>query len=549
MNSLRDSRGRFLPKPATNGSVLTQNEMVQHGILSMVRGFQENIAVINETLGRRKLFQDKWLDPRRNINDECGYPSTSVLTVQDYKELYERESTAARVVEVVPQETWKVNPYIYETEDIEEQTAFEKALEELSTKLSGRLGEETSIDGEDVGSWFKDEQLNPIWEILFRIDKLSGIGHYGVLLLGIGDGQGLDKPVALNSEGNTELLYIRAFDESLAVIATYEVNKTNKRYGQPNFYNLTLSDPNASGLNANIDTVKVHWSRIIHIADNIDSSELYGTPRQRPVLNRLLDLTKLYGGSAEMYWKGAFPGISLETHPELGGDVELPSDIKDQMENWMNGLQRYLAIAGTTAKSLAPQVVDPSNHIDGQLDAICIKIGIPKRIFMGTERGKLASTQDESTWNERVSARRKNYATPRIIVPFINRLIILGVLPKPENGFRVGWGEEETLKAGEQADIAVKRLNAMTSYVAGNLQRLMSPQDFLVRELGYNPEKAREILEARKEVAMLTPEVPKELEEPGQGDQDGNPKLPAKQGKDPRRMSSDSKRMDGPGES
>jgi hypothetical protein len=133
-----------------------------------------------------------------------------------------------------------------------------------------------------------------------------------------------------------------------------------------------------------------------------------------------------------MYWRGAFPGISLETHPQLGGDVKFPAGIRQTMSNYMDGLQRYLALTGVSAKTLAPQVVDPTPQIEVQIQAICIKMGIPKRIFEGSERGELASSQDSSAWNGRIRARQDNYLTPRLIVPFIDRLIAVGVLPEPK---------------------------------------------------------------------------------------------------------------------
>src|SRR3990167_332155 len=133
-----------------------------------------------------------------------------------------------------------------------------------------------------------------------------------------------------------------------------------------------------------------------------------------------------------MYWRGALNGLSFETHPQLGGDVETDDDaFKDMLENYRNGLQRDIKTVGYTVKSLAPTVSDPTPFIDGQITAICIKLGMPQRIFMGSERGELASTQDDSSWNDRLKHRQEMYVTPCIIIPFIDRMIATGVLPKP----------------------------------------------------------------------------------------------------------------------
>jgi hypothetical protein len=243
-----------------------------------------------------------------------------------------------------------------------------------------------------------------------------------------------EQPVKQPSKKKLRLLFLRPYDESLVQVVRYEWSVNNPRFGQPVMYRITLNDPREqhSGIGLPMATVFVHWSRVLHLADNLNSSEIFGAPRMRPVLNRLIDLQKIYGASAEGYWQAAFTGLSLETHPQLGGDVTIDkADVRNQIENYVNSLQRYLALTGMSAKTLAPQVSDPSNQIDKHLEAICIQLGIPKRIFMGSERGELASSQDDASWNDRLKARQQGYITPRIIVPFVDRLIAVGVLPEP----------------------------------------------------------------------------------------------------------------------
>jgi len=223
---------------------------------------------------------------------------------------------------------------------------------------------------------------------------------------------------------------------------------------------------------------------------------VFGVPRQRPVYDRLYDLYKLYGGSAEMYWRGAFPGLSLETHPQLGGDVTVDAAAtRTQMEQYMNGLQRYLLNTGISAKSLAPQVVDPSKQIEIQLDAICIQLKVPKRIFLGSERGELASTQDSKAWNNRLMSRQNGYITPRIIVPFIDRLITFGVLPEPQ-GYSIVWEDLNSLTEEQQSIIAKNRIEAIAKYVASSgAETLVPPQFFLTDMLGFTDQQATAMLE------------------------------------------------------
>lgn len=444
--------------------------------------------LVNSSLLSRERFVRQFMDSRKNrdVDDECGYPKTNELTPEHYALLYSRESVATRVVDVWPDECWKIVPEVFEDPDPDKETEFEAAWKALDAQLNG---------GE---SKFKDEKGSPIWEYLKRIDKLSGVGSYGVLLLGLSDGEDLSKPVT--SRKGLELLYVRCFDEALAQIASFETDPSNRRYGQPNAYNLTFYEPTTqSTIGSKQKISQVHWSRCVHVADNLMSSEVFGMPRMQTVYNRLYDLRKMYGGCAEMYWRGAFPGLSFETHPSLGGDVTVDETaVKEKMQLYMQGLQRYFLTQGLSVKSLSPQVVDPSPQIDKLIEAICIKLAIPKRVFMGSERGELASGQDADTWEERVQERRTNHVTPRVIVPFIDRLVALGVLPMPKE-YGVGWSVIKEVDPEKRASTAAKTTEALAKYVQGGVESLVPPKEYLTRVLDMDEDDVEQILEAAAE--------------------------------------------------
>ena len=498
---VRDKKGQFSPKVEK----ITTNELIANAIFS------------------RSQILSKYLDPRRDIDDECGYNKTEALTVHNpYQILYDREPTAARVVEILPKESWGTQPTVFETDEVEEETEFELAWNNVGKNLKGT-------------SWYESESVNPVWEYLLRVDELSGIGSFGAILIGINDGQELYEPAFTVDDGGqiigapkeSKATYIRVFGESSIQIIATENDVTNPRFGQPVMYSVTLLDPNATtqaSIEGQYNSSKVHWTRMVHIADNLGSSEVYGVPRMRPVLNRLYDIRKVTAGSAEMYWKGAFPGLSIESHPQMADDISTvdTSGMRGQMEDYQNGLQRYLALLGFSAKSLAPQVVDPNPQIDAYITQICIKLGIPKRIFMGSERGQLASGQDADTWNDRLKNRQNNYLTPRVVVPFVDRLIAMGVLPQPKS-YNVVWPDLDTMTDDEKATVAVKRTDALAKYVQGNVESVIPPMDYLTRVLGMSAKEAESILEkameAMREDFLTTPPEAEELPQPPIGTQ------------------------------
>lgn len=431
-------------------------------------------------------------DPRRSINDDCGFPETSEVDARYLKDLYDRSGTAYRVVTLFPDESWSSFPTVAEDLSTDTNTKFEKSFNSLDKQL---LGSNSKFKQDGAGGNF--------WKILRRLDRLAGIGHFGALLIGLNDSDDFSTPAPGFNEktglpdsnrGDAKLLYLKPLDETQIYVDKWNDDVNSPRYNQPEEYNVHI---NAYSQQQNKSTASmiVHWSRVIHIADDVDSDETWAIPRLLPVLNNVLSLRKLLGGSAEMYWKGAFPGLMFETHPELGGDVEVDEvEMKSRVEEWMNTLQRYMLLKGMSGKSIAPQVVDPSKQIEVQIDEICIKMGVPKRIFIGSERGELSSSQDKNTWDDRMKDRQEMFITPDIIVPTIDRLVHVGVLEDPAE-YSVSWNRDDKLNPTEAATVAKTRAEALSIYIQGDIQAIMTPKDFLVRELQYTEEEADGILE------------------------------------------------------
>ena len=81
---------------------------------------------------------------------------------------------------------------------------------------------------------------------------------------------------------------------------------------------------------------------------------------------------------------------------------------------------------------------EPNNNggngaADLYLKLISATTRIPVRILTGSERGQLASSQDDENWADVISARQEQHVGPALLMPVINRLIWLGVLPEPTN--------------------------------------------------------------------------------------------------------------------
>jgi hypothetical protein len=497
MTQPRNKDGRFAPKEGNGKPTITTNRQqeIEQEVTNAVTCYLavQNAQFSRASFGRLSRTEDNF-DPRRSINDECGFPSTREITIEKLKELYDREPIAARVVELEPDESWRVSPTVVESEDSEA--------------------------GTDQESKFQDEEGSPIYKYLRLVDIRSRIGGFGVLLYGLDDGKPLDKP-AEPKEGQ-KLLFLRAFDQSLVKISRFEDDSGSIRFGRPISYDIMLNHPSdlmggSLGVPNQAGT-KVHWTRVLHVAEE---GEVFGTPSQLSVYNNLLNLRKEYHSDAEGYYKGAFPGLSLEVPSGVDLEQILPflqstiSDVRDEIEQYQNSLQKVLGLIGLHANQLIPNISDPTAHILVQLQAICIKKGCPMRIFMGSERGHLASDQDEKAWSARMDRRRQFHITPEIIVPFVDRMIWLGILPEPE-GYSVSWPELNPLTPLERAEVAEKLTEAMAKFVQGDAEAIITVADWYMRIVGLSQEEANEIVEARmeglKEEGRLTGQEPEEDE-------------------------------------
>lgn len=480
----------------------------------------QQMMLVANALQSRESFLRSALDAKKDINKECDYPER--VELKEYLTMYEREGVGARVVEVWPQESWKVDPEIYEQEDSEE-TDFEKAWKRLQ------------------------KAHNVLYELQLA-DILSGVGHYGGILIGVNDGKDLSEPVdgvtdesevlefgdgeELQLKGGSEkkLLFLRPLDESNCTIAEWESSPTSPRLGKPIFYNVKLTEVKAGSVGTTTSspldntTRRVHWSRILHIADNCRTSPNIGTPRMRPVWNRLIDIRKVAGSSAEGFWKSAFPGLSFEVDPAIADKVQLDKKaLRAEAEDYVNSLTRIIATQGVSVKTIAGQATDPSKQIEVALLLIAISLSIPLRVFMGSEQAQLASGQDKKTWNDRVARRQTTYLTPKVVRPFVLRMIAMGVLPPPKD-ICVDWPDLNMPSAQEKAELCSKQTEAMAKYVGGKVETLIPPMEWLTMVAGFTTEEAEAIVEAAEEyIAKLEAEGAFDTPEPVSFNEMGEP--------------------------
>lgn len=389
-------------------------------------------------------------DGRRDVYASAGYPQT--LDFEDYRGAYRRQDIARRIVGAKPAETWRLQPTVLDganVEDGKDDTEFAKAISILA-------------EGSDIAD-VHDTRLN-LWHILHRLDRVSRIGRYGVLYIGVRDGKDPAEPLERGAaRGVEDLLYMSVYAEGAAALDTLDTDPTSPRFGLPEFYRLTAK----AGDGVATKEIKAHWTRCIHVAEDVDEDELYGTPALEACWNRLVDLLKIMASSGEAAWRLSNPGYSITAGEgkRLPVDEAAVTELQGQIEDFIDGLTRYLLLEGLTPQAIEGAIQDPTGLVTINVALISAATGIPQRILLGSERGELASQQDERGWTTQIETRQINHVQPGIVVPVVGRLIYAGVLPTPSSGkMSVKWApllesdrkaEAETAKAAADALAAV----------------------------------------------------------------------------------------------
>jgi len=403
----------------------------------------------------------------RDLYQALGYDTT--LVFDDFYTRYTRQEIAKAVIDRPVKATWQGSLELIESTKAED-TLFEKEWVRLNKKFKLKTR-------------------------LSRVDRLTGIGRYGVLLLGLDDVRGnedFEKPTS----GIRILKYVKPFSEGTAKISRFESNPKNERYGKPLFYSIDVKDL-SSGAS---QTIKVHHSRVIHITDDPLESEVYGTPRLEPIWNRLMDIEKISGGDAEMFWRGARPGYQGLVDKDFTMTTEQMNKLKDEIDEFEHNLRRVFINEGVKLEDLKQQIADPSTHIKTQLELISSEKGIPVRVLIGSERGELASTQDTTEWLTFVQARREDHAEPNIVRPFVDRLIELKILPKPSEDYTVDWKDLFSISEKSRVEIGKGRANALREYTYNPIaQGVIPPKAFMMYFLGFTTEQITLVEQMQKE--------------------------------------------------
>lgn len=424
----------------------------------------------------------------RDYYEVLGYPRESTyLTRYDYAT---KDSLGRRLVRNFPRHTWQYPPTIRDTEDVTLTTPFMEAWETLVRR-------------------------HKIWRRFERVDRQACIGNYAILFFGLRGRENAAEPVQQRARTLDDLLFVQSYSQRYVRVETFETDTTSARFGLPKTYQLergpepqTASDEALAGIPLVPTTIDA--SRVVHVAEDLIEDDVFAVPRLESMIPRLIDLMKIAGGSAEMFWRHASRELAFSVDSDkfrFEGD-DAKAKFETQVEEFIHKMRRFLLVEGMNIKELAPGVVSPLDHFQTQAALLAADSEIPQRLLFGSERGELASTQDIRSYVAVVAGRQVHFAEPTIIDATIERLVQFGILPEPAMPLIYEWPNLFDLGEEEMAKIAADWATAIQRYDQADIQ---SGGSIIHRE------EARATIFAPLGIA---PEEPADPEEPFLGDED-----------------------------
>lgn len=437
---------------------VTRNELVQY--------VKQNAELLSRSMLGNRLGVS--FGGERDLYETFGYPRYP--TFQDYQNLYERGGLAQRVIKKYCDSTWNRVPVLIDGE------ARSDSLDENATEF--------------LKAWDALQKKLGIIQVMRQADIMCNIGRYSVLFLGT-SGSSYASP-ARKGGG---LFFLNAFNEVQASITNLIQDPKNEKFGMPSNYNITFNNDDI-GLEIPGGSA-VHHTRAIHIAEDKLGSRIYGTPRLKAPLNRLLDLEKTTGGGAEAAWLAVWGGMLFTTQEGARVPDETSAEGKvldEQMRKYFNRMQRYAILEGLEVNNLGTQTVSIKDIYETLKTDLAGIIGIPQRILFGSERGELASGQDMQEWNGAIDTRRTNYAEPEVFRPFIKWCVDFNVLPMPQSGldsYGIEWSPVYTMSQMEQAQYANLLAQGASTITGGAPEQAMDTNEWRAK-VGFSPRKEEE---------------------------------------------------------
>ncbi|WP_439212501.1 DUF1073 domain-containing protein [Duffyella gerundensis] len=388
-------------------------------------------ALAHEIGRQRMMYSGKPGNTKRTkLWDEFGYPDN--LEFDRYYRAYERNAVGYAAVHKLLDSCWVDNPTIIDGGENKEST--------------------------ETTQWEKDvtRLLKKHWPKIKDADRRNLIGRYSAILIQFRDGREWSQPVdraVVGRLADKAIVKLIPAWESQVKPGNFDTDTLSETYGQPVSYNFNEQPVGDDGTYGPVRGVTVHPDRVIILCEGSeDENMLSGVPYLRAGYNKLLDLEKVSGGSAEGFLKNASRqlGISFDSKTDMAtiaamakeaGYRDLGEAMNDKMNKLNQGTDSALVTQSGTTEVLSVAAADPKPTWEVTANEFAASIQCPFTILFGQQTGRLASDQDKADWAKRCNGRRWGFMSS-VVQTLIERLWTLGAIATPSSGeVTLAWSD------------------------------------------------------------------------------------------------------------
>ena len=412
------------PKTFTQNEVNTiRKEAVQKAVLQAAELVQNDTGV-NMRNHLSQIISGGYdsADTLHNIYLDYGYPGQ--LSFSNYWNMYRRFGIAKNVVEKIPETQWSTYP------EIEGPEAFTSDLQKIVDRLN-------------------------LWNRLKGLDTRQRVGRYAGLFMRVRDGKDPSEPIDATLPGEKALADIIPLYESQLEVLETNSDPKSEEYGEPTKYQYNGGVVGNRNEN-NRSSFSIDPSRVIVFAEDSDNGFIYGMSSLEAPYNSLMDLRKIIGAGGEGFYKNAAQSVIFKLM-ETQNAAQLSSLLENFNEQYddftKDRMRRGLWTPGLDPQTLDSNLANPKDFFNVALNDVAAAVKIPATILIGQQTGRLASTEDGSTFLSMVQSRRMNFGT-EMVRGVLDWFIKYGVLPSAD--YEAGWddllarSEDEKLGAAKK---------------------------------------------------------------------------------------------------
>lgn len=355
---------------------------------------------------------------------QYGYPDQ--VTFEQLYAAYRRGSSGHGAVHRLLDRCWENSPRI-KSPASDDETPWEKKVKDALAKIL-------------AFKKFKD------------LDRRNLIGHYAAIIYRVRDGKNLREPLQRGSE---LVDLVPVFEDQIKVTG-WNSDTNSEDYGQPTMFQFRTQSRGGDTQGKPVEWADVHPSRVQILAEGAVGDFFDGVPLLEAGFNKLVDLEKIEGGSAEGYLKNSARTIVFKYDPGgmpqaiPGPDGKPVESVKDAHEQQAKALNRNqdasIVMQGGEATTLQTTTSDPKGAWEVAANAFAASVRIPFTIIYGQQTGRLASDEDKTDFAARCLDRQTNELTP-MLQEFVRRMQAAGIFEAGE--FEIEW---PTLNAPSDED-------------------------------------------------------------------------------------------------